>query len=132
MAGDRLSKEEVVRVLRAAAKAGSVAASARVKALMAAQVSAGKNLESFGGSTMTLDVDGRTSLGRLLASLDEPGIRVEKAYGSGQSLHLRYAVTWTEPVCGQEWSIWEDANQAARLVIEDGLGIKVFVMPYSS
>ncbi|GEM_PF-3320769 len=132
MASEAKSKDQVVAAFHAARAAGAVAGNNRIKELSKLKVPEGKILESFGGSSLHLHVDGRTRLGKLLASLDEPGFSVLTDYGGGFSAHIRYDLNYIPPVSGQEFSIDHDADTAAAKVLEEILGVPVYARAHAS
>lgn len=130
MVAQNFEKDAVFSALQDALSAGSLAGNARIAQLAKQTPSPGKILEACGGSTLTLDVDGRTQLGRLLASFDGPNISVRKAHGAGFHVHFPYNFSYIPPVNGQEWSIRHDANLAAAAFIQERLGIRAYALPY--
>ena len=132
MASDVKSKDQVLAAFHAARAAGSIAGNSRIKELSKLKVPEGKILESFGGSSLHLHVDGRTRLGKLLAGIKESEFSVSSDYGGGFSAHIRYDLSYIPPVCGQEFSIAHDADTAAAKVLEEMLGVSVYARAHAS
>ncbi len=132
MATDVKSKEQIVAAFQSARAAGNIAGQKRIQELSELRVPDGKNLESYGGSSLHLHVDGRTKLGRLLAEIDDPEFSVRSAYGGGFSGHIRYEFKYIPPVNGQEFSIKHEADIAAAKVLEEMLGVSVYARAYES
>jgi len=124
------AKEDLIAVLKAAKEAGTIAGNQRISDLASNSVSDGKLLEECGNSALRLDVDGRTRLGKLLASLEDRDFSISKDHGGGFLVHFRYNLELIPPVNGQEYSIDYEADKAAAKVIEERLGIKAFALPY--
>jgi|SRR5947209_11831892 len=78
----------------------------------------------FGRAKIWLDVDGRSALGRLFASLEPeplPGVWILKDSGRG------FLVWWRDAIPVQELFAQEAGEEAALAVIERRLGIQGFV-----
>ena len=132
MSSSELSEESLVACLKRASEAGSTAANEKVKELSKKNVPKGKLLDACGGSTLTLYVDGRTKIGKLLSRLTMTGVRVNKAYGGGYSVRLPYKIKIIPPVTGQERSIYYAADSVAADVIKTSLGIEAYASGYDS
>jgi len=130
MAPAKHTKGDLIALLKAAKEAGTNAGNKRISDLASNVTPNGKLLEACGNSTLRLDVDGRTSLGKLLASLNEQDILISKDHGGGFLVHFRYDLDVIPPVNGQEYSIEYEADKAAAKIIEEGLSIKAFALPY--
>ena len=130
MATETKTKEQIIAAFRAALVAGTQAGNARIQELAKQPNPSGKILEACGGSTLHLDVDGRTGMGKALAEISEPGFSVQKSHGVGFSAHLRYDLKMIPPVNGQEFSIDYDADKAAAEVLTEQLGVPVYARQY--
>ncbi len=113
------AKEDLIAVLKAAKEAGTNAGNKRISDLASNAISNGKLLEECGNSTLHLDLDGRTSLGKLLVSLEERDFSISKHHAGGFRVHFRYDLDVIPPVNGQEYSIEYEADKAAAKVIEE-------------
>ncbi len=125
MATEKKTKEQIIAAFQAALAAGNQAGNARIRELAKQPVQQGKMLEECGTSRLHLYVDGRTSIGKILAELRDPSFSVLKTRSDGFLVRLRYDLKIVPPVSGQEFSIGHDSNEAAAKVLEQQLGIPV-------
>lgn len=132
MAQPNLTKESIVETLEKATDIGALAANKKVNELAKKNVPAGKLLDACGGSILTLHVDGRSKVGKLLTQLGCEEIEINKAHGGGYSVILPYDIKIIPPVNGQEQSISYAADSAAAEFINSSLGIETYASSYDS
>ena len=89
-------------------------------------------LDSRGGAIVKLYVDGRSKVGKLLASYPNPRFKVSKTFGVGFIVHLPFSFEVVLPADLQDQYLYDAAAKAAVVVLDSKLPLDARVETYLS
>jgi hypothetical protein len=123
-----VTHDEITSILKEAQAAGHAAAKAEMLDRLAKATDKTKVLDGCGGAMTTLEVDGRTALGKLLSSYTHPefGFRKYDRF----VVHIPFDFEIIPPANGQDMYLWVAAERAACEVIKRRMGVEAYVRTY--
>lgn len=124
-----MTHDDITSILEEAQAAGSEAAHREMLSRISQAKDKSKALDCCGGAILTLKVDGRSALGKVLGSYEHDQFKISKCDG-GYSVHIPYNFEIIPPANGQDMYLWVTAERAAFEVIKRRMAVEGYVREY--